>query len=358
MPSTRLSPIVAICLLSLLTTGCAEAPMVMSFSNVLSETTPKVWPAPPETARYRYVGELTGEENFRPDNLAKRSTATKLFDWLVGLTGTNTSPVVLQRPQSGTVDAEGRIYVTDISRGAVYVFDKPAGKLEVWGLARANTRFKAPIGIALGGQADILVADAELHSVVRLDQHGNPIGEFGGNALKRPTGLARDAQQGIVYVSDTYAHDIKVFNDEGTLLKTIGQRGEGDGEFNFPTHLAFTNGQLYVTDTLNSRIQVFDADGKLVKKFGQRGLYVGNLVHPKGVAVDSASNIYVVESLYDQLLVFNNQGETLLALGGNGKEAGQFYLPAGVWIDNQNLIYIADMFNGRVTILQFLGDSQ
>lgn len=358
MPSTRLSPIIAISLLSLLITGCAEAPMVMSFSNALPETTAKVWPAPPEVARYRYIGELTGEENFQPGNLANRSTATKLFDWLVGLTGTNTSPVVLQRPQSGVVDAEGRIYVTDISRGAVYVFDKPAGKLEVWGAARANTRFKVPIGIALGGQADILVADAELHSVIRLDKQGNPIGEFGENELKRPTGLARDAQRGIVYVSDTYAHDIKVFNDEGKLLKTIGQRGEGDGEFNFPTHLAFTNGQLYVTDTLNSRIQVFDADGKLVKKFGQRGLYVGNLVRPKGIAVDSAGNIYVVESLYDQLLVFNNQGETLLALGGNGKEAGQFYLPAGVWIDNQNYVYIADMFNGRVTILQFLGDSQ
>lgn len=357
MTSIRLLPIFVLGI-SMFLVGCAETHLTMSISDANPGTTPKVWPSPPEEPRYRYIGELTGEANFRPDNWANRSAATKLFDWLVGLTGINPTPVVLQRPQSGTVDAEGRVYVTDISRGAVYVFDKPAGKLEVWEMARGNLRFKAPIGIALATQGDILVADAELHGVFRLDKNGNPVNEFGQDILKRPTGLARDAKRGIIYISDTYSHDIKVFSDDGKLIKTIGQRGEEDGEFNFPTHLAFANDQLFVTDTLNSRVQIFDTDGKLIKKFGKRGLYVGNLVRPKGVAIDSASNIYVIESLYDQLLVFNNQGQTLLALGGSGKETGQFYLPAGVWVDSQNYVYIADMFNGRVTVLQFLGGPQ
>jgi DNA-binding beta-propeller fold protein YncE len=349
---------IAILTLSLLMVGCAETHMVMNIGETTPGVSPKIWPAPPDEPRYRYVGELTGEANFRPDNWANRSVATKLFDWLVGLTGVNPTPIVLQRPQSGVVDAEGRVYVTDISRGAVYVFDKPSGKLEVWEMARGNSRFRVPIGIALATQGDILVADAELHTIFRLDKKGNPISQFGEEILKRPTGLARDAQKSIIYVSDTYSHDIKVFSDDGKLLRTIGQRGEGDGEFNFPTHLTFADNQLYVTDTLNSRIQVFDADGKLVKKIGKLGLNVGNLVRPKGVAVDNASNIYVIESLYDQLLVFNKQGETLLGIGGTGKEIGQFYLPAGVWVDNQNYVYVADMFNGRVTVLQFLGVPQ
>jgi DNA-binding beta-propeller fold protein YncE len=332
--------------------------MEMRFANSNPEAPIKVWPEPPNEPRYRYIGELTGEANFHQDSWDNRNAISKLFDWLIGLNGTNHLPVVLQRPQSGTVDNKGRIYVTDISKGAVFVFDKPAGNLEVWEMARTNTHFKSPIGVVVAEQDDILVADAELHGIFRLDNKGNPLSEFGQDILKRPTGLARDAVRGIIYVSDTYAHDIKVFKDDGKLIKVIGQRGEGDGEFNFPTHLTFNNDQLYVTDTLNSRIQIFDTEGKMVKKFGQRGLNVGNLVRPKGVAVDSSSNIYVIESLYDQLLVFNAQGETLLALGGNGKEVGQFYLPAGVWIDNQNLVYIADMFNGRVTVLQYLGGPQ
>ncbi len=163
----------------------------------------------------------------------------------------------------------------------------------------------------------------------RLDPKGNLLGEFGHDILERPTGLARDAQRGRVYVADTRAHDIKVFDDDGKLLNVIGQRGEGDGEFNFPTYLTFVGDKLYVTDTMNSRIQIFDTDGNFIAKFGKLGLNVGNLVRPKGVAVDSFGNIYVIESLYDNLLVFDNKGRTLLALGGSGKGIGEFYLPSG-----------------------------
>jgi DNA-binding beta-propeller fold protein YncE len=359
MTSTRIQSylILSLCIFI---ASCAETKMVMNMSPERVVVPTIVWPASPEKPRYRYIGELTGEANFRPDSdiLANRSKVAKLFDWLVGLRNTKVDPIVLQRPQCGVVDSEGRIFVTDISKGAVYVFDKPAGKLAVWEMAGLNSHFKSPVGITLGEQGEVLVADADLRGIFRLDNKGNPIGGFGQDVLIRPTGLARDTKRGYVYVADTYAHDIKVFQDDGKLVKKIGQRGEADGEFNFPTHITFANDQLYVTDTLNSRIQVFDAEGKLVKKFGQRGLYVGNLVRPKGVAVDNFSNIYVIESLYDQLLVFNPQGETLLALGGNGKEIGQFYLPAGVWVDQQNQVYIADMFNGRITVLQYLGDSQ
>jgi DNA-binding beta-propeller fold protein YncE len=336
--------------------GCAENNhLVMNLADPGQNLAPKVWPGPPDEARYRYVGELIGESNFLPDNLANRGTASKFLDWVVGLTSFNSQPVVLQRPQSGTVDAEGRIYVTDVGRGAIYVFDKPAGKLEVWEMADANSKFSSPIGIAMGARGEVLVADAELHSVFRLNSKGNPVGKFGQEILKRPTGLARDAKRGRVYVADTHAHDIKVFDDEGKFLNVIGQRGEGDGEFNFPTHLAFAADKLYVTDTLNSRIQVFDVEGKLIAKFGKLGMNVGNLVRPKGVAVDSVGDIYVVESLYDNLLVFDKQGRTLLGIGGSGKDTGEFYLPSGVWIDSQDQIYIADMYNGRITVLQFLG---
>jgi DNA-binding beta-propeller fold protein YncE len=345
--------------LTLLLAGCADNNhLVMNVADTGQGVAPKVWPSPPDEPRYRYVGELTGENNFRPDNWANSGTASKIFDWLVGLTGFSTEPVVLQRPQSGTVDAEGSIYVTDMGRGAVYVFDKPAGKLEVWDIASGSTRFATPIGIALGARDEILVADADLHSVFRLNKKGIPVGDFGHDILKRPTGLARDAKRGRVYVADTHAHDIKVFDDDGNLLKIIGQRGENDGQFNFPTHLTFAADKLYVTDTLNSRIQIFDSDGKMIQKFGQVGLYVGNLVRPKGVAVDSASNIYVVESLFDNLLVFDSKGRILLGLGGNGKGTGEFYLPSGVWTDSQDQIYIADMYNGRITVLQFLGAQQ
>ena len=68
-------------------------------------------------------------------------------------------------------------------------------------------------------------------------------------------------------------------------------------------------------------------------------------------------NIYVVEGYYDHLLVYDAQGRFLLPIGGTGKAPGQFYLPAGAWTDGRDRIFVADMFNGRVSVFQYLGGS-
>lgn len=310
------------------------------------------WPALPELPRYTFVGELIGEANFLPE---KHKQERSWLEIITGLFSARVKREELQRPQGGMVDGLGRICVTDVGRNAVMVFDPVNKQFNVWQWAGENQRFLAPIGITAGGADTVLVADAELKVVVRLSRDGEPLGQFGHGLFQRPTGLARDAARGRIYVADTHGHNIKVFNDDGELLDTLGQRGERVGEFNFPTHLAFANDRLYVTDSRNSRIQVLDTDGVTKTSFGERGLFVGNLPHPKGVAADSDGNIYVVESYYDHLLIYNDAGELLLPIGGTGQGIGQFYLPAGVWLDNDNRLYIADMFNGRVVVMQYLG---
>jgi DNA-binding beta-propeller fold protein YncE len=263
---------------------------------------------------------------------------------------------VLQRPVTGASDEHGRIYVTDASRQAVFVFDEKGGELLVWDKAQGLTSFVSPVGIAPGPDGQVFVADAELGFVARLDRAGNPVGQIGKGILKRPAGVARDPAQRLIYVADTYAHDVKVFDERGRLARVIGRRGDAKGEFNYPTHLSFARGELYVTDTMNSRIQVFSAGGEVLERsFGTRGLNVGDLVRPKGVAVDNEANVYVIESYYDHLLVFGRNGEFLLPIGGTGQETGRFFLPAGVWVDSRNRVFVADMFNGRVVVFQFLG---
>lgn len=341
--------------------GCASTPLdKATFSlgaDLPKEARGVMWPpdSDGEIPRYFYAGELRGESNFvkpkrQGDDLG--NAILRFFDVVIGVE----PPIMLDRPQSGTVDDSGRILVTDIGRAAVFVFDVEQGRLLVWEIAEGLKHFVAPVGIAKGPDGQTFVADAELDMVARLDRDGNPMEPIGKGKLSRPNGVAYEAASGRIFVADTETHEIKVFNLAGELLKTIGKRGEGFGEFNYPTHIAIFDEKLYVTDTMNARVQVLSTStGRYLGTVGRRGLYIGNLVRPKGVAADSDHNIYVVESYFDYLLVYNRRGEFLMPIGGVGDGAGSFHLPAGVWTDAKNRIFVADMMNNRVAVFQYMG---
>jgi DNA-binding beta-propeller fold protein YncE len=337
--------------------GCATAPVEMHyFPNGEEAVEGLVWPGPPEAARLAYAGELIGEANFRNIEGTEDGAAVKVLRWIAGLTGSNEPVRELVRPQSGMVDDQGRILITDAGRQAIIVFDETRATLSIWDETAPGESFLSPVGIASDGAGGYLVADAELGYLVRLDSDGVSLGKVGQGLIERPTGLAHDAAVGEWFVADSVAHDIKVFDGNGGLLRVIGRPGIEDGQFNGPTHLSFSHGRLYVTDTLNARVQILSPAGDLIATIGQRGLFVGNLVRPKGVVADRDGHVYVIESYYDHLLVFNEAGELLLPIGGTGSTAGKFFLPAGAWTDDGSRLFVADMFNGRVVVLDYLGE--
>jgi len=336
--------------------GCATAPRVMSYFPTGAAPDEKiVWPGSAEVARIEFAGLLIGEQNFSQAEGSQDGAGIRLLRWIAGIGNRREEVRQLIRPQSGTVDANGRILITDAGRRAVLVFDEKAGKLSTWEDAGTGLGFASPVGIAVRSDGNILVADAELGYIIVLTPEGDPIGRIGEGDLLRPTGLAIDSRAGNIYASDTEAHDIKVFASNGSLSRTIGVRGTGRGEFNGPTHLQLRGDRLYVTDTFNARVQVLTVDGEQTTEVGERGLYVGNLIRPKGVTTDSDGNVYIIESYYDHLLVFDAAGRLLLPIGGTGNGIGQFFLPAGAWSDAGNRIFVADMFNGRVIVFRYLG---
>ena len=310
-----------------------------------------VWPALPAQPRFQYVGDLIGEDGYE----LKQSRGFQLIAEIIAGVGLELdSKVGLVRPQSGMVDEQGRIYVTDVGIGAIFVFDPISSLFRVWNDYGSGKSFTQPIGIAAGREGHILVVDAEERAVIELDSNGALVASFGQDVLQRPTGIARDPLRGRIFVADTHGDDIKVFSEAGELLDIWGVSGDLPGQFNSPVHLWYAADQLYVTDTLNARIQVLNDQGEALQSVGKRGLFVGNFVRPKGVTLDGDGNLYVTESYYDHLLIYDKDGRFLLPIGGAGQTAGKFFLPAGVWSDRKNRIYVADMMNGRVSIFQYL----
>jgi DNA-binding beta-propeller fold protein YncE len=339
--------------------GCANSEKVRGDLRYGMAASPDgkqiTFPPPPSSPRYAYAGELIGERNFFFDR-PEKTLGQKFFELLTGVGNNSEREVELLRPQSVATDSMGRVFVSDMGQSAVVVFDPVEGEMRLLKRVDQNRVFLAPSGIAVGEQGRIFVADSEAGLVAQLDTFGRTFAPIGEGLLKRPTGLAYDKSLHRLYVSDTDENNIKVFDNVGRMVMTIGGPGTELGQFNRPTHLALWRSELYVTDTFNSRIQVFGTDDGLpIRAIGTRGTYVGQFAIPKGVAVDSDGNVYVVESLFDHLLVFNRSGQLLLPIGGTGYSSGSFYLPAGLWVDEGNRIYVADMYNGRVVTYLYLG---
>ena len=276
-------------------------------------------------------------------------------------------PLAMISPNCLAVVAGKYIYVTDQEHQAVLVLDLKKPKSRIITHA-GDVFFVSPVGIAVCGDM-LAVADSALGEVFLLDAKDKlvktlkkPVAPFNKSARKasgfnRPTGLAWDARTKLLYVVDTLANEICVFDPaSGRMVRRFGSHGTNPGQFNYPTHIFLDQtGKIYVTDSLNFRVQMFDMKGKYLFHIGKLGDASGHMAVPKGVGVDRFGHIYIVDSYLSTVQIFDQKGRYLLGIGGPGKESGQFQVPTGLTVDSENKIYVCDSLNNRVQILQYVG---
>lgn len=307
-----------------------------------------VWPPPPLQPRIRFVRTIA-----RPADLGiKPSFFGRLLEIIVGK-----EESWLIRPTG--VAANGQtIFIADAGAQALWIFNPQTGRFQKIQKSDAEN-LASPVAVAPGIGNRVYLADSYLSKVFIWDSDGKLLSTISDSNFHRPAGLAYDGARNRLYVADSAAHRIWIFAGDGKPLGEIGRRGDGDGEFNFPTHVALDkHGNLYVADSLNFRLQMFDSEGRFTGKFGRHGDSSGNFASPKGVAVDSEDHIYVVDALFDAVQIFDRAGQYLLTFGERGTGPGQFWLPNGIFIDGQDRIYVADSYNQRIQIFQYLKENE
>lgn len=307
------------------------------------------WPPTPLLPKIRYVGEIRSSADLKP----RRSLLERFGEALVG----EKTPDVLYGPRAAlSLADEGRLWVADPGARCLHLFDMRHRRYTK--VARAgSTPFLSPVGLCRGPEGSIYVCDAELGAVYRLsDKTGNIIGEVQlPQIVERPVALHFDPATRELFVVDAKRHDIKVLAPDGSLVRVIGQRGSGPGEFNFPLAIAGDGDMVWVADTGNHRVQAFTRSGEFVTTFGQAGDSPGDMALPKGIATDGNGHIYVVDGRFENVQIFDRLGRLLLFFGQEGRGPGEFWLPSGISIDSEGRIWICDLYNRRVQVFDYVG---
>ncbi|MCP4724595.1 MAG: 6-bladed beta-propeller [bacterium] len=83
--------------------------------------------------------------------------------------------------------------------------------------------------------------------------------------LFRPLSAAID-DEGNIFIMDMGAGHIKKYTPDGKYLMTIGEKGQGPGEFDYPMFININGNELICADG-DGRIHKFDTDGKFTKTF-------------------------------------------------------------------------------------------
>lgn len=323
-----------------LLSGCVTEPTV---SPKVTELDNQIaWPAAPQTARIRYLYSFNG-----PSELDYRVPLSSRLTDIIG----GSSKHTMTRPYAIAIN-QHLIALSDPGAGLVHLFNTHKETYQTLAAAGA-TSLASPIGIAIS-ISTIYVADSVLKEVYVFDKRHRLINTLRG--FERPTSLAFDHVNNRLYVSDTLAHKVLVFDHQGEKVLSIGERGSDDGKFNYPSHINIANGYLYVNDTMNFRIQKFDLSGNHIKTLGDHGDSPGYLSQPKGLAVNSSGYIFVAEAVANQVQIFNFDGEFLLSFGFNGEHPTAFQMPTGIAISD-NKIYVVDSGNRRVQVFEYLEDN-
>ena len=348
---TRNTPI-AILLLSLLLAGAAgEALAKKGKKKQKAEAAEDpyaeyVWPPPPDEARIKLEEIYAGRADIE---------ATSRFKKMLIGSGPQSPYDRLRKPHAAAIDSQGRILVTDWGNAAVIRFDRAERRMDVFG-TRGAVLLKQPLGLDIGPDDVAYVADAGLRRVVGYDPEGKLVTVLGRQGeLANPTDAALSPDGKRLYVADSKAHQIHVFElESGEMVASFGRRGEGDGEFNFPTSLDFDGeGNLYVVDQINARVQVLSADGEYLDEFGKLGVGFASFTRPKDVAVDEVGFIYVVDNAFNNVQLFDADFTLLTFVGEGGRGPGRFYGASGIAVRGDE-IAVVDQLGRRVQVFRFL----
>jgi hypothetical protein len=106
-------------------------------------------------------------------------------------------------------------------------------------------------------------------NIISLEEELTIKGGQGEQMFMNLVSIALD-RDGLIYLLDARAGNIKVYGDSGQFQRVIGRRGQGPGEFGGPERLAITpQDEIMVSDPARRLIHFLDLAGRYLRQIPQ-----------------------------------------------------------------------------------------
>lgn len=285
-------------------------------------------------------------------------------------------------PEGIAVAADGTVYVAETLKGRVRRIS-PGGEVTT---ILDGEAVKLPHRLAVGLIGELYVTDAGNNRILVVSPSGE-VETFAGTgesgdadgprleaAFNFPIGIAV-GPNGTVYVADSGNSKVRAVRPDGMVvtLAGTGERGYRDGPgagalFSGLNELAVDpDGNVFVTETANSLVRRITPDGTVSTVAGRQthGFRDGDPDEAEfdglgGIAVGRDGTIFVAEFGNDRVRQIT-PGESVLTLAGDtdsrridgsGKEA-RLNRPTSLAIGPNGELYVADTRNNLIRLIRF-----
>jgi sugar lactone lactonase YvrE len=223
-------------------------------------------------------------------------------------------------PRGMTLDQSGNFLIADTNNGRIEKFSSDGTFVGSFGTqGRGHGELGEPNAVAVDRAGNMYVTEASNHRVQKLAPDGTFLAEWKGPDAgfygPRKITLGPDNS---LYVVDQGRTRIVRFNYDGRVVANWGSKGNGEGQFDDPTSVAFdpARNRVYVADPRNRRIQVFDSMGKYltqwpIKEWQQPGGFEDLVLDPQ------SGRVYASSAHMDSVLVFDPEGARVASVKPN-----------------------------------------
>jgi hypothetical protein len=231
------------------------------------------------------------------------------------------------------VTEEDYKYVADFTNRKIIVFDDGNRLVRTY----ESEQFRKPVDVAVYMNR-IYVSDLNKHAIFVFDKESGGIIQEIGSAGKeegsfyKPSHVIVD-REGNLYVNDFFNFRIQKFDGDGNFIKAFGYPGDTLGAFARPKGIGIDQEEhphLYVVDAAFENVQIFDDETtNLLLFFGGFGLDPGSMYLPNGIYVDYHNIDYFKEQVDENfklkyvVYVGNTLGPIKLNVYGFGEWIGE-----------------------------------